>query len=127
MASHWPAATLVEIWNSLPGVTPAERFNNAIDAALAIPTIRHGTLSGPREAAAQWFGPPESGPDAGMYNWKHGSIDDSVQVILRPGAEQKNISAPTVDVFDAGNGIPPQDFARTILSLQGGNPLRHMA
>ena len=28
LAAEWPAARLVEIWNSLPGVEPVERFTS---------------------------------------------------------------------------------------------------
>ena len=28
LAAHWPAPRLVEIWNSLPGVTPVKKFTN---------------------------------------------------------------------------------------------------
>jgi hypothetical protein len=33
LAANWPAERLVEIWNSLPGVGPVEKFKNAKTAA----------------------------------------------------------------------------------------------
>jgi hypothetical protein len=28
LAAHWPAARLVDVWNSLPGVTPVKKFKD---------------------------------------------------------------------------------------------------
>ena len=33
MAAEWPTARLVEIWNSLPGVTPVTKFKDRKTAA----------------------------------------------------------------------------------------------
>ena len=36
LASNWPAARLVEIWNSLPGATPVKKFKDRETAVLRI-------------------------------------------------------------------------------------------
>jgi hypothetical protein len=68
LAAHWPAARLVEIWNSLPGAIPVQKFRDrktgvnriwkAIQSiwghstgsgAIFAPNARSGTGEGPRE------------------------------------------------------------------------------
>jgi hypothetical protein len=36
LAAEWPAARLVEIWNTLPGVTPVEKFKDRTTAVSRI-------------------------------------------------------------------------------------------
>ncbi|MEP7084302.1 MAG: DUF3489 domain-containing protein [Betaproteobacteria bacterium] len=36
LASHWPAARLIEIWNGLPGATPVSKFKDRATAVLRI-------------------------------------------------------------------------------------------
>src|ERR1700689_3355833 len=39
LAANWPAARLVEIWNSLPGETPVKKYN-PIRLRIALPPYR---------------------------------------------------------------------------------------
>ncbi len=59
LAAQWPAARLLEVWNSLPGVTPVERFTSRSVAAKRIwkaiqhlqPTPAAQTASKPTRSA----------------------------------------------------------------------------
>ena len=107
-----------------PGRSLTERLTNAIDALLedrVVPAI--ATPNSPRNAATQWFGRPGSTSETGLFSWKDMPHDFShrIHVVLQPSDKE---SAPTIDVIDDGIGIEGKDFARTILSLQGGNKIK---
>ena len=61
LAANWPAARLVEIWNSLPGETPVKKFK---DRATAVSRIWKAIQSlGPAATAAEEPAPvPETAP-----------------------------------------------------------------
>jgi hypothetical protein len=107
-----------------PGRSLTERLTNAMDAILEdrAPTGVAYLPQSAREAAQQWFGRPVSGPEDGLFNWNYSEheYDRRIAVVLTPGT---NKSAPTVDVFDNGIGIKPEDFPGTILSLQARNKI----
>lgn len=103
-----------------PGKALIERVTNAIDAVIERERPKGKKLpTSPREAVKEWFGRPETGPDTGLFNWKYGNVDEKVRVHIRPSDGEY----PTVDVEDQGIGIQPEDFPKTILSLQAGNKL----
>lgn len=105
-----------------PGRSLTERITNAVDGILeerVVPTIPNPPSV--REAAAKWFGRPASGPEDGLFRWKYGDIDRRISVVLSASDSE---TAPTVDVLDDGIGILPEDFPRTILSLQGENKIK---
>ena len=53
LAARWPGARLVEIWNSLPGVEPVQRFTSRQVAATRIwKAIQHLKAGGWRTGAA---------------------------------------------------------------------------
>lgn len=106
-----------------PGRSLTERVTNAIDAILEERARKAVTLpNSSRIAAQQWFGRPITGPDDGLYKWtfEGSKFDRLVHVVLLPSDIK---SAPTLDVLDEGIGIAPNNFRRTILSLQEGNKL----
>jgi len=106
-----------------PGKSLTERVTNAIDAVLEDRSMQSNSANrpdSPRQAAQDWFGRPMSGPDTGLFQGMPTSTDRRISVVLLPsGIEDR----PTVDVLDAGSGIVPQDFQKTILSLQAGNKI----
>lgn len=107
-----------------PGRSLTERLTNAIDAILEDRVRPNVELPrSAREAAKQWFGRPITGPEDGLFKWNYGSqsYDRRIAVVLNSSGEK---SAPTVDVFDDGIGIAPDEFPGTILSLQSGNKIR---
>src|SRR6267378_2720625 len=54
LAAKWPGARLVEIWNSLPGVEPVERFTSRQVAAARIwKAIQHLQPTAQRHVAAK--------------------------------------------------------------------------
>jgi hypothetical protein len=107
-----------------PGRSLTERITNAMDAVLEdrrVPQVAPPDSA--RLAAKQWFGRPVTGPDEGLFKWPAEPPDLSrkiMAIVLESGVE----SAPTVDIYDEGVGIPPEDFTTTILSLQGGNKIK---
>jgi hypothetical protein len=107
-----------------PGRSLTERLTNAADALLedrVVPGV--ATPRSSRDAAKQWFGRPVSGPDDGLFKWsfsEHG-FDRRIAVVLNSSGIE---SAPTIDVFDDGIGLRPDQFPNTILSLQSGNKIQ---
>ena len=107
-----------------PGRSLTERLTNAIDALLE-DRVAPGVVTprSARDAAKQWFGRPVTGPDDGMFKWsfsEHG-YDRRIAAVLNPSGIE---SAPTVDVYDDGIGLKPDQFPNTILSLQSGNKIQ---
>lgn len=106
-----------------PGRSLTERLTNAMDAILE-DQVQPGVMPprSPRLAAKEWFGRPVSGREDGLFNWDYSEhdYDRRFAVIITDSGEK---SAPTIDVLDAGIGIPPEQFPNTILSLQAGNKI----
>jgi len=108
-----------------PGRSLVERITNAIDAILEKEMLSRGGTppNSPMEAAKLWFGRPMSTNDSGIFSWKDfGSYDHDkhVSVILLPGDDE---NLPSIDIKDNGVGLAPNNFSKTILSLQRGNKL----
>src|ERR1700733_2110384 len=59
LAADWPAARLVDIWNSLPGATPVKKFK---DRATAVSRIWRAIQSLGDAAPAESSSQPESAP-----------------------------------------------------------------
>jgi len=109
-----------------PGRSLTERLTNAIDAVLEHQMLtREGTVpmpDSPSDAAFNWFGRPPSDANNGLFNWKQRNhYDRKVQVVMLQGDRD---TKPTIDIIDAGIGITPDNFYRTILSLQEGNKIK---
>jgi hypothetical protein len=107
-----------------PGRSLTERLTNSMDALLEERATSDVALpQSAREAAQQWFGRPVSGPEDGLFNWnysEHG-YDRRISVVLTKSGDEM---AATVDVIDDGIGIKPEEFQKTILSLQEGNKIK---
>lgn len=110
---------------SKPGRSLTERITNGEDALLELAKIRHPleTPCTPRQAAADWYGRAETGPNSGLYSIEdnEGDLSRSLVVLL---SDSGISGAPTVDVLDAGIGLTPDEMPSTILSLQEGNKIR---
>jgi outer membrane biosynthesis protein TonB len=84
LAANWPAARLVEIWNSLPGETQVKKFK---DRATAVNRIWKAIQSlGPAAMAAEEPAPvPETAPAAELPETAHVS-DQETSEIAQPKA-----------------------------------------
>jgi hypothetical protein len=111
-----------------------ERVTNAIDGVLerehsrrtrSVPGQKQErSPESPMQAAERWFGRPPTSVDSGIFTWSDldsSQADEQVHVVLSEGDED---TKPTIDVIDNGQGLQPEQFARTILSLQGGNKIQ---
>ena len=106
-----------------PAAGLTERITNAIDATLEKEWLLHkspANITSPRAAAEAWFKIPEG---------RLSKVDDirsftelarKIEVSLKESEKENN---PTVVIRDHGLGIAGQDFAKTILSLNGSNKL----
>jgi hypothetical protein len=66
LAANWPAARLVDIWNSLPGATPAKKFKDRATAVSriwkALQTLGEAAPAAKRPHRFQKWPPPLSSP-----------------------------------------------------------------
>ena len=101
LAAQWPAARLLEIWNSLPGVAPVERFTSRSMAATRIwkaiqhlqPTPAAQTAHKPSRAAAAAKQASRPAKRAPSQNTKAAQI---IALLRQPaGATLKSIVAKT--------------------------------
>lgn len=110
-----------------PAAGLIERVTNAIDAVIDREWLKRGQPSNilsPRQATEQWFG---------INNGRLADIDISdptiieiskrVQVTLK---DSEKDDRPTVDIRDAGTGLRTEDFASSILSLNGSRKLKKL-
>lgn len=112
-----------------PAAGLTERITNAIDAVLDLEWHKQGKpadISSPRNAVESWFKIKEGK----LRNIKRSDFDKEitdlarkVKVTLRDSERENN---PSVEIRDAGIGIRPEDFSKTILSLHGGNKLKKL-
>lgn len=108
---------------SKPGRSITERITNAIDAILEEHSLKVAAKpNSPQAAVNEWFGRPFSNAESGLFNWKYseGNYDRKAGLVLCDSGIEE---APTVDVVDFGIGISPDNFPKTILSLQKGNKI----
>lgn len=111
---------------SKPGRSLTERVTNGIDAVIERRMLEHAgdPPASPMAAVGKFFGRPPSTAENGVYKWKDSDAlghDRLVRVVMSSGDIP---TERTVDVVDAGIGIRPQDFSKTILSLQKGNKIK---
>jgi hypothetical protein len=102
-----------------PALGVVERVVNATDALLDLAHRQHpGDRPGsPREAARQWFGVPKAGL-AEMSDEDRRHLGEKIQVWLDESGDPKR---PTVVVEDRGIGQAPEDFPKTLVSLNEQN------
>ena len=99
--AEWPAARLLEVWNSLPGVTPVERFTSRSVAAKRIwkaiqhlqPTQAAQTAPKPTRAARATKQASRAAKPAAGQNTKAAQV---IALLREPnGATLKSIMAAT--------------------------------
>jgi len=108
---------------SKAGRSITERITNSIDAILEEHSLKVPTKpNSPQSAANEWFGRPYSNADDGLFKWRYeeGGYNKKAGLILSDSGIEE---APTIDVLDFGIGISPDNFPKTILSLQKGNKI----
>lgn len=108
---------------SKPGRSLTERITNAIDAVIEDRSLKSPSKpESPQAAVNEWFGRPFSTENNGLFNWKYseGNYDKKVAIVLHQSGIKES---PTIDVIDNGLGIQPENFPKTILSLQEGNKI----
>lgn len=105
-----------------------ERISNGIDAVLenkketlSIKSARNADVI-VSKAFPKYYSLKEKILEGHDNNGIHASDADS-QIILAINSSQKS-NKPTFDIIDKGTGIHGDDFATTILSLQGGNKIK---
>jgi len=101
LAGHWAGARLVEIWNSLPGVEPVERFTSRKVAVTRIwKTIQHLRPAGgshrPRAAARKGGGKKKPSRKAGPATRKNTKTAQVIALLRQTtGASLKTIMRAT--------------------------------
>lgn len=106
-----------------PGRSLVERLTNGIDAVLESEYERHhGTpeCRSPRQAGITWLGIPERGLFE-MTPAERQIIARRVTIKISAGDGREG---RVVDIRDLGTGIPPEEMANTILSLNESNKIR---
>jgi len=108
-----------------PGRSLTERVTNGIDAMLELARERDTgePPTAPSTAAEKWYGRAPTGPREGLFQseGKEGDLSRAIGVVL---CDSGCDGAPTIDVFDAGIGLAPDEMPHTILSLQKGNKVK---
>lgn len=100
-----------------------ERITNANDSLIEMAAERHlgeEMPRSPREAAIRWFKVPKSGIND-LEDSERRVLARGVQVTLEESGERQ---APTITISDSGLGQHPEDFPKTILSLNKTNKLK---
>ena len=100
LATKWPGARLVEIWNSLPGVEPLERFTSRHRAVRRIwKAIQHlpsGREHGPRLAAKKGSAITKASPKTRTSARENSKTARMIALLRRPqGASLKTIMRAT--------------------------------
>jgi hypothetical protein len=101
-----------------PGLATIERITNGIDALMELMALlKGGTPLTPRQAAQQWLGLDAGGVGETSQEVRR-QIAENLSVVLDDSGEKRR---PTVIVEDHGVGQHPDDFPRTLLSLNEDN------
>ena len=101
LAETWPATRLVEIWNSLPGIEPVERFTSRQVAVGRIwKAIQHlepgGAAPRPPARAKRPSAPKKATPPARKRAASHNKTERVIALLERPeGATLKAIMRAT--------------------------------
>jgi hypothetical protein len=107
-----------------PGIALCERVTNGIDSLIerAMPSTGVSGIDSPRKAVEALFSIP-NGRLANLGDDEHRRrLANNLKVTLRESGIR---SKPTVVVEDRGIGQHPDDFPRTLLSLQESNKVSH--
>lgn len=108
-----------------PAAGVTERVTNAIDAVLEKEWRNQGEPEGfrsPRQAVEDWF-KIDGGKLSNIKSARDKKIEklsDKVQVTLHDSGQD---TKPTIEIRDKGIGLESEDFAKTILDLNGSNKI----
>lgn len=108
-----------------PALALVERPTNCIDAMLDLKAETLGeTAETPHAAAAKWFNVPADGL-SGLSEEARRQLADNIQVSM---LESGDSDRPTIAIEDKGVGQHPDDFLKTLLSIDGSTKLskRHL-
>jgi hypothetical protein len=114
LAADWPAARLVDIWNSLPGATPVKKFKDRATALSRIWKAIQSLGKPPPVGDDEPAGIPETAvPDQGI----DATVPRETVIPERPEAAIAQPVAPqTPDVArNCGRGAPPSVDIRRAL------------
>lgn len=106
-----------------PGRSVVERITNATDAVIEREhAVRNGKpeCRSPREAAIAWLNIPK-GTLSSLSPAIRQKLADRVTLRLFPGEGKQS---RLIEIIDEGIGIRPEDFSRTILSLNESNKIK---
>ncbi len=110
-----------------PAAGVVERITNAIDAVLDREWMERGqpgNILSPRQAVQEWFGIVDGRlTDIDMRDSAIIELSKRVQITLK---DSEKDDRPTVDIRDTGIGVRSEDFASSILSLNGSRKLKKM-
>jgi hypothetical protein len=114
LAANWPAARLIEIWNTVPGVTPVKKFK---DRATAVNRIWKAiqNLGDTVETAAQPAPVREAAPTGEVFESiparEQGAIDTTRQRAVIPKSPDAAVAAPVAR--QAPDVAPTEASAKT--------------
>ena len=104
------------------GRSLTERVTNNIDALIELERRKdpEEPPSTPYSAVKKWFGRTPTGPREGLFQIedKESDLSRRMGIVL---SDSGNEDAPTIDSFDNGVGLTPEEMPNTILSLHEGN------
>jgi hypothetical protein len=103
LAADWPAARLVEIWNSLPGVSPVKKFKDRQTAVSRIWKVLE-TLGAPAPAATELAPVPEAAPAPDQI--------EEASATIEPAAESPE-PAPATPVAPQAPDVAPAEAPAT--------------
>ena len=138
LAGNWPAARLVDIWNSLPGASPVKKFK---DRATAVSRIWKALQSLGNEAPAEANNQPDVAriPEAVQEeNGDRLAVEATSIAPQTPGVEPQEPSATTkatqarkVPKATANAGVPREGSKTShviaMLKLDGGTTLEEIS
>jgi hypothetical protein len=98
LAADWPASRLVEIWNSLPGVTPLKKFKDRQTAVARIWKVLE-TLGAPAPAATELAPVPEAAPAPDQI--------EEASVTTEPAADSPELTPAATPVAAQAADVAP--------------------
>jgi len=105
LASNWPAARLVEIWNSLPGETPVRKFKDRATAVSRIWKAIQNLGQGAPVVAEEAASVPETDPVAEQQGRETAQPEEVIP--------ETTESAPATDVVPQAPHVSPEAAAAT--------------
>lgn len=108
-----------------PAAGVTERITNAIDAVLEKDWVEKGQpedIKSPRRACELWYS-IESGKISKIQDPNDKKLRELSSLVNVTLFDSGQPSKPTVEIRDKGIGLEPEQFAKTILELNGSNKI----